>query len=124
MPGVIGAWLAIHLARYLDRRSFQITVISVSLLLLGAAAFWWHAQPLNEGPQVTRLLDMLDQLLVRTRFAEQPLLPSYWLSASVLQWADGALRGAVFFALVLVSNAMFFGFLGFTRLGNSFYDTA
>lgn len=124
LPGVFGAWLAIHLARYLDRRNFQITVISVSLLLLGVAAFWWHAQPLNEDTQETRLLDMLDQLLVRTRFAEQPLLPSYWLSSSVLQWADGALRGAVFFALVLVSNATFFCFLGFTRLGNSFYDTA
>jgi ABC-2 type transport system permease protein len=124
LPGVIGAWLAIHLARYLDRRSFQITVISVSVLLLGAAAFWWHAQPLNEDAQETRLLDMLDQLLVRTRFAEQPLLPSYWLSTSVLQWADGAMRGAVFFALVLVSNAAFFGYLAFTRMGNSFYNTA
>jgi ABC-2 type transport system permease protein len=53
-----------------------------------------------------------------------PFLPSYWLSAAVLQWAEGILRGAAFFALVLLSHTLFFGSLAFTRLGNVFYDTA
>src|SRR5215472_7290025 len=32
LPGVIGCWLAIQLARYLDRRSFQIAVVGGSVL--------------------------------------------------------------------------------------------
>jgi ABC-2 type transport system permease protein len=42
----------------------------------------------------------------------------------VLQWAEGILRGAAFFALVLLSHTLFFGSLAFTRLGAPFYDTA
>src|SRR6516165_112450 len=32
LPGVIGAWCAIYLARYLDRRSFQIAIIAAAAL--------------------------------------------------------------------------------------------
>jgi ABC-2 type transport system permease protein len=67
---------------------------------------------------------MLDQLLLKTRFAQFAFLPSYWLSASVLQLAEGAFQAAAFFALVLLSHVSFFGFLAFTRLGNTFYQTA
>ncbi len=124
LPGVIGAWLAIYLARLLDRRSFQVAVISGAILLLLFAAFWWNAQAATDDLLESRVLDVLDQLLVKTRFAQHPLLPSYWLSMSVLHWADGAVSAAIFFALVLLSNALFFGSLAFTRLGNTFYNTA
>ena len=124
LPGIVGAWLAIFLARYLDRRNFQITVIAGSILLLAAAAFWWKAQAVSDDMLESRVLDVLDQLLARTNFALFPLLPSYWLSNSVLQWADGALSSALFFVLVLLSNTLFFGMVGFTRVGNLFYDTA
>jgi ABC-2 type transport system permease protein len=124
LPGVAGAWLSIHLARYLDRRSFQITVVTGSLLLLVAAAFWWKTHPSTGEILETRVLEMLDQLLVQTRFAQFPFLPSYWLSASVIQWTEGVLNGAGFFILVLLSNVLFFGFLAFTRMGNVFYEAS
>ena len=124
LPGVAGAWLAIQVARFLDRRSFQLLVVA-SLGLAGAgAAFWWKSRPISEEMFETRTLEVLDQLLVKTHFAMFPLLPSYWLSSSVLQWADGALSAAAFFALVLTSHALFFGMLACTRLGNVFYDSA
>jgi ABC-2 type transport system permease protein len=124
LPGVIGAWCAICLARYLDRRSFQISLIAGSILLLALAAFWWQSQEATDDVLETRVLEVLDQLLVRTRFAQFPLLPSYWLSTSVLQWADGAVSSALFFVLVLLSNTLFFGMVTFTRVGNLFFDTA
>jgi ABC-2 type transport system permease protein len=124
LPGVIGAWVAIYVARYLDRRSFQIAVVGGSVLLLAAAAFWWKSQEATDDMLESHVLDVLDQLLGRTQFALFPFLPSYWLSTSVLQWADGALSSAMFFVLVLLSNTMFFGLLGFTRVGKIFYDTA
>ncbi|HLX70234.1 MAG TPA: hypothetical protein VKV04_11465 [Verrucomicrobiae bacterium] len=124
LPGVLGAWVAICVARYLDRRSFQIAVVGGSVLLLAAAAFWWKSQAATDDMLESRVLDVLDQLLSRTRFALFPFLPSYWLSTSVLQWADGALSSALFFMLVLLSNTLFFGLLGFTRVGNIFFDTA
>jgi ABC-2 type transport system permease protein len=124
LPGVAGAWLAIYLARYLDRRSFQIAVLTGAASLLVLAAFWWKTQAAASDVTETRMLDVLDQLLAKTGFAQHPFLPSYWLSTSVLQWADNALSTAAFFILVLLSYAAFFGCLAFTQLGNLFYDAA
>jgi ABC-2 type transport system permease protein len=63
-------------------------------------------------------------LLQKTRFAQFAFLPSYWLTSSVLQWSEGVMSLAAFFAMVLLSNVTFFGLLVGTRLGDLFYDSA
>lgn len=124
LPGVAGAWVAVVVARYLDRRAFQVTVLAAGVALLLLMTFWF--KPAAEPPDSieTRVLAVLDRMLMKTRFAQNPLLPSYWLSAGVLSWAEGALAAAIFFALVLLSHTLFFGFLAFTRMGNLFYEAA
>jgi ABC-2 type transport system permease protein len=124
LPGVLGAAVAIVVGRFLDRRNFQIALVTTALVLLALVAFWWKAQPVDDDLLDKRTLQALDQLLAKTRFTMFPFLPSYWLSSAVLQWAEGILRGAAFFALVLLSNTLFFGSLAFTRFGALFYDTA
>lgn len=124
LPAVAGAWAAIQLARYLDRRTFQVAALCAVMLLIAAAASWWKAQPITEESLETRVLPVLDQLLVKTSFAQFAFLPSYWLTSGVLEWTEGAVRAAVFFLLVLLSYVAFFGTLAFTRLGNMFYDAA
>jgi len=123
LPGVLGAVLATWVGRFLDRRSFQAAMIGTAVILLALAAFWWKAQPASDELLDKRTLEALDQLLAKTRFTMFPFLPSYWLSASVLQWAEGILRGAAFFGLVLLSYTLFFGGMAFTRFGGMFYDT-
>jgi ABC-2 type transport system permease protein len=124
LPAVLGAAVAIVVGRFLDRRSFQIALVTTGLLLLALVAFWWKAQPVDNDLLDKRTLQALDQLLAKTRFTMFPFLPSYWLSSAVLQWAEGILRGAAFFALVMLSYTLFFGSLAFTRFGPLFYDTA
>ncbi len=122
LPGVAGTWLAVNLARYLDRRAFQVVAVTSALVLMFSAAVWLKPRAISEELSDTRALAVMDKLLVRTHFAQYPMLPSYWLSSSVLQWTEGALRAAGFFILVLLSNVLFFGYLSFTRMGKSFYD--
>src|SRR5690349_23330373 len=124
LPGVAGSWLALSLARYLDRKSFRIVAVLAAVALLVTARAWWRVPPENDDLLETRVLDMLDQLLVKTRFTQFPFLPSYWLATSVIQWGEGVLNIAGFFMLVLLSNVAFFGFLTFTRLGKAFNDGA
>jgi ABC-2 type transport system permease protein len=124
LPGVIGAALAIAIGRFLDRRSFQIAMVGIAVALLAFAAFWWKTQAVDDELLDKRTLEALDQLLAKTRFTMFPFLPSYWLSSAVLQWAEGVLRGSAFFALVLLSNTLFFGSIASSRFGNIFYDTA
>jgi ABC-2 type transport system permease protein len=122
LPAVAGAWLAVNIARYLDRRAFQLAAVSVALLLLIGAAFYLKAESITDEMLETRVLAVLDRLLMKTRFAQFALLPSYWLSAGVLQWSEGALAAAGFFGLVLLSHSLFFGCLAFTRMGGLFYQ--
>lgn len=124
LPAVLGCGLAIFVGRFLDRRSFQVGLLVAGILLLALVAFWWKANPASDDTLDTRVLDVLDQLLVKTRFAHFPFLPSYWLSSSITNWADGVFQLAVFFALVLLSYVIFFGILAFTTLGGLFYDSA
>ena len=124
LPSVIGAWLAILVGRFLDRRNFQIAIVATALVLLAIGAFWWKSQAATNDVLDKRTLEALDQLLAKTHFTMFPFLPSFWLSSAVLQWAEGILRGATFFALVLLSNTLFFGGIAFTRFGGLFYNTA
>jgi ABC-2 type transport system permease protein len=123
LPGVAGAWIAVVFARYLDRRLFQVVAVSIAVVLLGAAVFYLRPGANPEDIQETRVVAVLDRLLVKTHFAMFPFLPSYWLSSSILQWSDGAVLAGGFFALVLLSHVLFFGFLALTRMGDFFYDS-
>ena len=124
LPAVAGSWLAVNLARYMDRRAFQVATIILAFACLISAAFWLKPEPLTDEALETRVLAVLDRLLMKTRFAQFPLLPSYWLSSGVLHWSEGALATAGFFGLVLLSHVLFFGFLSFTRMGNMFSDAS
>jgi len=124
LPGVVGAWLAILIGRFMDRRSFQVTLVLTALVVLGLAAFWWKATPATDELLDQRTLEALDQLLAKTRFTMFPFLPSYWLSSAVLQSAEGVVRGAAFFSLMLLSNTLFFGGIAFTKFGGLFYNTS
>jgi ABC-2 type transport system permease protein len=124
LPAVVGSFCAVNLARYLDRRLFQvIAVVSLTGLII-TAAIWFRPEQVSPESTETRVLAVLDKMLSRTRFAEFAFIPSYWLSSSVLQWANGALLAAGFFVLVLLSHVAFFGMLAFTQMGNLFYDAA
>lgn len=124
LPAVAGSWLAVNVARFLDRKLFQLLALLTLVGIVVMAALWFHPAPIAGEATGTRVLDTLDKLLLRTRFAHSPLLPSHWLSSSVLHWADGAKMAASFFILVLLSYVLFFGALAFTRMGGLFYDAA
>jgi ABC-2 type transport system permease protein len=124
LPAVAGSWLAVNIARFMDRRLFQVMMVVFMAGVLAVGAFWFRPEPVPEDLAETRVLAVLDKLLLKTRFAQYPMLPSYWLSSSVLQWAEGAKVAAGFFVLVLLSYVLFFGSLAFTRMGNLFYDAA
>lgn len=121
LPTILGGWIATIVARYMDRRAFQIGALIVVLVGVGVIAWSLRPAPGGEGSTETRVVELLDKTLTRTRIAQFPLLPSYWLSASVLQWMEGAVSAAIFFAAVLLSNVLFFGTIAFVFSGKLFY---
>ncbi len=124
LPGVAGCWLALQIARFLDRRAFQLLLLGALAVVVGLLVFKFRPQPVTDEALETRVLSVIDRLLDNTRFAQFPLLPSYWLSASVQNWSEGAIRTALFFAAVLLSYVLFFGLIAATRLGEAFYEAS
>jgi ABC-2 type transport system permease protein len=123
LPAAAGAWVALALARFLDRRVFQLLALGALAVLLPLLVIWFRPQVMPESSTDTRVLSNLDMLLTRTRFAEWPWLPSFWLSTGVIQWADGALASAVFFFLVLLSHVLFFASFSFACAGRIFHES-
>jgi ABC-2 type transport system permease protein len=124
LPAIAGAWLAINLARYLDRRALQVTLVFLALAAVAGAAWWLQPEPITDEMLETRVLAVLDRLLLKTRFALWPFLPSYWLASGVVHLGEGAMARATFFGMVLLSHALFFGSTAVTLLGNQFYAAA
>ena len=116
LPTSFGAFCAVCVARFMDRRSFQVAMIGIALMLLVGAALYMKPEIMADDFEENRVLGLMDRLLVRTRFAHYPLLPSYWLSSGVMHWLEGGIATAAFFLLVMLSYALFFGFLSFKFL--------
>lgn len=124
LPAVAGCFLAVTIARYLDRKVFQVVAVVAICGFITGAAFWFKPEQVDPESTETRVIAVLDRMLQKTDFAQYPLLPSMWLSSSVLHWAEGARTAAGFFFAVLLSHALFFGMLALTQMGNLFYDAA
>jgi ABC-2 type transport system permease protein len=121
LPGVLGGWAALGLARWLDRLAFQVAAMLVVVLVIVIVSSWLQPETVTDEMLETRVLDVVDRLLARTRFSLFPYLPSYWVSSGLTQWVEGALMGTFFFGLVLLSHTMFFGYLAMTKSGGIFF---
>lgn len=124
IPGVAGAAGSVLLARHLDRKAFQMAALGFVLVLIGFVAWRFRPEPIADEQLEARIQAVIDRLLVNTRFAQTPALPSYWLSAAIQNWSEGALPAAGFFMLVLLSNALLLGRLAALFLGRPFYSAA
>ena len=124
LPAVFGAFAAVTLARFLHRRTFQALLVLCAITAILLGRWWLKPEPLTDEMLETRVIEVLDRMLSKTRFAQFPLLPSYWLTASVLGYAEGAIRTSVFFALVLLSNALLFGWIATFAMGSFFYEAS
>ena len=124
LPGFAGAWAAIGLARYMDRRQFQYSLLAIGVLTLGALAFWLKTQQITDDMLETRVMLVLDRLLKNTQFSQFAFLPSYWLASGVIAWSEGATSSTFFFILVLLSYGLFLGGLTMTLPGHPFYEAS
>lgn len=124
IPATLGAAGAIALGRHMDRKAFQLAAMAGLLASLALIAFRFRPEPVADEHLEARMQAVIDRLLINTSFAQSPVLPSYWLSAGIQNWAEGALHAAGFFVLVLASHSLFLGRLATQFLGSPFADAA
>lgn len=121
LPAVFGSWCAVSLARFMDRKGFQIAAIITALLFVFVIRDWMQPEQLDDEAIETRVLAVLDRVLAKTEFSQFPAMPSFWISSTVQNWTEGLHTTATFYLLVLLANVLFFGILAWTRMGSYFY---
>jgi ABC-2 type transport system permease protein len=124
LPAIAGAWAAIGLARYMDRRFFQYTTLGLAVIALLGLAFWLKPDVVTDDMLETRVMLVLDRLLKNTQFSQFAFLPSYWLASGVISWSEGAFSATGFFMLVLLSYGLFWGRVTAVMTGTPFYEAA
>jgi ABC-2 type transport system permease protein len=122
LPAIAGAWSAIGLARYMDRRFFQYTTLGLAIVALLSLAFWLKPDVVTDDMLETRVMLVLDRLLKNTQFSQFAFLPSYWLASGVISWSEGAYSATSFFMLVLLSYGLFWGKVTSALAGTPFYE--
>jgi hypothetical protein len=95
----------------------------VIILVIVFISSWLQPEIVTDEMLETRVLDVVDRLLARTQFSLFPFLPSYWVSSGITQWIEGAVMGALFFGLVLLSHTLFFGYIATTKSGSMFFSS-
>ena len=82
LPGVAGCAGAVVVARYLHRRLFQVLCLVALAGIILLAVVWYHSGQVSEDSG-GRMFAVMEKMLNRTKFAQYPLLPSYWLTSAV-----------------------------------------
>jgi ABC-2 type transport system permease protein len=121
IPSAIGSLMILLITRFLHRRMLKWTLfglggaVTLCVLLL--------LKPSDIGNiQESQMIAALNQLLRNSQITVQPILPSYWLAASVIAFGEGWPGKGIFFFMVLASNAMMATLVCITASARMFYD--
>ncbi|MBN1793390.1 MAG: hypothetical protein JW844_00320 [Candidatus Omnitrophica bacterium] len=108
---VIAAILGILLL-FLFVRFFPVKKVRIGILpffiIVGVALTLFLRTPTPTRITSQEVPFLMNEILRHTSFASFPLLPHYWASRCLVNAADGRLGPALFYFLVLLSNALMF----------------
>ncbi len=127
IPAAIGGILCLLIVNHLSSLRKHVLATALFLTAIGVAWFIWSAISSSEGDLLSNR--WFTQLISRLRFTEQRFLPSWWLSAGLLEatrWpsmspsSDQPWAQSLLYLSLLVSNALFLNLLG-TWLAGKLY---
>ena len=117
IPNAIGALACLGIVRFAPRRRLLI-VVALGVLFVGSAiGFLWAIA--NAPEQTLFSPEWLQGVMGRLQFAEQRILPNWWLSAGLLEAAHGGYLESGLYLAVLVSNALLLRLLAVWAAGAS-----
>lgn len=103
IPGAAGAACCLAIVRWLPATRFRFLFVAGLLALAGAGWLGWTAIRGASDPLTPA---WFEELTGRLEFSQYQLLPSWWLSAGLLEAARGEWSQGVLFLTLLLSNAL------------------
>lgn len=109
LPALLGSVFSLLIGRFLPRHRRAVVLSLLGLAAIGAALFIAQAADLR-GARFEFTAGWMHQFMNRLSFAQNPLLPSFWVTQGVFSAAGpGGLADSSFFFLLLLAQALFIG---------------
>jgi ABC-2 type transport system permease protein len=122
LPALLGSILSLIIGRFLPRHKRAILLALLGLLAVAVAFFITQMADLR-GTRFEFTAGWMQKFMGRLSFAQNPLLPSFWVTRGLFSAAETAgARDTIFFFLLLLSQVLFLGLL-VHWLASAFYFT-
>jgi ABC-2 type transport system permease protein len=106
IPAGLGIFISMMIATYMPRRKRQIILVAVALAI-GLTTVLISQLIELRGTALTFTVRWMEEFLSRFSFAQNPILPSYWLVQGVMSSARANLHEITFFFLFILSQSLF-----------------
>lgn len=106
IPAGVGATCCMLVVRYLPSGRALVLVLLVAATVAAAISIGWSLTANLNASLLTP--EWFRGMLERLEFTEHRLLPSWWLSSSLLEAAENEWSESILFLTLMISNALFF----------------
>jgi ABC-2 type transport system permease protein len=120
LPALVGGLISIIIARFLPHRQKTVLILSIAVIFLIGVCFVSEITRL-EGRTITFIISGMKDFLERLSFAQNPILPSHWITRGILSATSDASESPFFF-LLLLSWALFLGLLSYQTASLFYLD--
>ncbi|MEW6026153.1 MAG: hypothetical protein AB1599_02510 [Planctomycetota bacterium] len=122
LPALVGSFLSIIIGRFLPRHRRAFLIALIGIVVIAGVLFITQMSGLR-GSRFEFTAGWMQKFMDKLSFAQNPLLPSYWVTQGLFSAAEtSGTRDAVFFFLLLLSQALFLGMVLYW-LASAFYFT-
>ncbi|HUF80020.1 MAG TPA: hypothetical protein VMN03_02710 [Burkholderiales bacterium] len=106
IPAALAAWFLLVALRLTSRRVLVVLgILAAGLLARHIAGVYSEQRELQEQ-EGTNIVVTMNQVLEHTSLSVHPLVPSTWMSDTLVYWAKGFGARGYFFCLLIVSYAL------------------
>ncbi|MBI4711813.1 MAG: hypothetical protein HY762_00670, partial [Planctomycetes bacterium] len=116
LPAVGGGVLTLLIGRFLPR-SKRAIILTLALITLAAIMVMISNLASLRGMAVPFTERWMQAFMYKLAFAQNPLLPSYWMTRSIVSAGQANYSESGFFLLMLLANGLFIGLMGYYLAG-------
>ncbi|MFH1202501.1 MAG: hypothetical protein V1674_06400 [Candidatus Omnitrophota bacterium] len=102
----IGAMISLLVVRFFNKIKKKLLVFLLMIIAAVIGAFYLRYRISQQYFSTTTFI--INQLIPNFEFAQNPILPNFWLVESIVSVTRGDFSKTTFFALLLLSNCLFF----------------
>ncbi|MFH1226895.1 MAG: hypothetical protein V1701_03195 [Planctomycetota bacterium] len=120
LPAMLGGGGTILLGRFLPRRRRELLLLLLLVILVITVVMVTNLAKLR-GTALPFTALWMQSFMDKLTFAQNPVLPSYWLTRALMGSVVGQHSEAVFFFLMLMANGLFAGLIAYWLAGRYYF---